>query len=499
MAKVRIRSRMNFKPSSGGAPSDFQLPEGNFIPARMPLNLIYPQSDGTTQSHARHRLMHTVMSYEIPIGVQGGAWPFKYELTTFPTGALIGEVYGDANYGVVTCPAKASGTHNFTVRVTDQDGSTIDITWSAVVDDTKFTFIEDGWGGTKTGTITAPLEDYDDYYKDDASDSTYANQIIVFRGGNYALTGDTGQNGNVEMNTGTKSITHIGYPDESPVINCSTARIYSRGGTSLNDIFVAGIRWEHSRQDVNNAHFFWCTGVLNRCSWWDNYFYDHGFGIVGNDNTTTVFISENATMKYNVLYKGNIHDDYTNNTSNGSIIDIYATSDVLVEENTIKNSSASYGIWMKNTSENVSVRANIGIDNVTGRCCSIGYGTATLVDPNNHEVCWNQFANSSGAADCLYWSSNSANANDHYDSYIFRNTLANARSRVRYPGIENRETDGNVVINNSLSDWDTSIQTTNDVDNLLGSTSDGIIDSSGLLVGTSRTTHLGTKGHEVSA
>jgi len=206
----------------------WQLPTDNYVSQRMPLNLVYPRPDSETQIHARHRLMHTVMPYRIPIGIQGGAWPFKYELTTYPTGATIGETHGTSDYGVVNCPGLASGTHSFVVRVTAQDGNYIDVEWSAVVDDSKFTFIEDGYSGTKTGTITQPLESWADWYQGDNNDSTYANQVIVFRGGNYTAVGDPGDIYNCEINTGIKTPSLIGYPNETPVVDMSGCKILTR-------------------------------------------------------------------------------------------------------------------------------------------------------------------------------------------------------------------------------------------------------------------------------
>ncbi len=487
---------------SGGPSVDtegegWRLATGHFIPAKMTPVAVYPRPDSETQAHARHRHAHPDFEYVIPIGIQGGAWPFKYELTVFPTGATIGEFYGGADYGVIKwTPTDSSGVKTFTVKVTDQDLTVTYLTWTTTIATTQFTFIQDGWGGTKTGTIAEPLEDYADFYLGDEDDATYANQIIVFRGGSYLLAGDTSSSDNADMNTGVKTPSYIGYPDETPIVDCSQTKIFARGGTNVNDLFVAGIRWENSRQDVNNAHFFWITGTADRVTFDDNYFYNHGVGLVGNDNSAAVFASNSGSTKYYYLYKRNVHDAFTmTKTDNAGYVDFYYTQYTVVEENIAKNSSGGQGFWMKYTDSFVTIRANEAYDNVTGTQFTLGYGSA---DHHDHEICWNRFYIPTGDSSIKLFLAITSTLSQgiHYNTSIYRNTFVNGYSWVRFPGIENYQTDGNVVVSDSLSPWDTAIMDT-DYANLTGSESDGITDSTGLLINAYRAAHLGTTGHEV--
>lgn len=80
---------------------EWKLPDGNFILAKMPMHIVYPRADSETGAFVRHKFAHPNLRYEIPIGVQGGAWPFKYELLQAPNGATIGEVYVNENYGSI--------------------------------------------------------------------------------------------------------------------------------------------------------------------------------------------------------------------------------------------------------------------------------------------------------------------------------------------------------------------------------------------------------------
>lgn len=485
----------------GGFDVLWKLDEGHFISAKMPLAVIYPRPDVETQSHARHRVFHSSMPYRIPIGVQGGAWPFKYEIIDAPTGATIGQHYGDDDYGILHwVPSGETGTQSFTVRITDQDYNTIDVTWSSTLDDSAFVFIQDGYAGTQVGTISQPLEDYSDYYLNDSSDSTYADKVIVFRGGNYSVIGDAGQNGNVEMNSGTKSPSHIGYPGETAVLDFSTAKIFSRGGTSTADITVIGLTLQNSRTDVANEHFFWLTGSgTDRATFAENTFANMTSGTAGTDNTTTVFLSDISRLKNNFLYKQNILDNIDTGAANGSYVDLYYVEYALIEENYAKNSNNGHGFWAKGSTKFVTVRANEAWENIADGGIEVGYGSESPELPHDHEVCWNRVVFPAGntSINTILWSGSNAYQGQFYNSFIYRNTFVNGSAWIRFNGAENYVVEANVVVSDMSSRWNTSImdQTT---PNIFGAESDGITDSNGVLQGSYRTNNLGTRGHEVA-
>jgi len=478
---------------------EFPLPASNFVKAKMPMHLVYPRPDNETQSHARHRWAHPSMKFEIPIGVQGGAWPFKYEIIEGPVGAVIGEYYGDTDYGSISwTPTDASGTHAFKVRITDQELNTVEANWNVSIDSNQFIFIQDGYTGNKVGTISEPLEDVVDWYKSDRNDKTYHNKIIVFRSGNYSLLGAASDNYNIRLNANSKTPSLIGYPNETARVNASNAKILTDNG-SLKDLFIAGIRWESSRQDVNNAHFFWAVGDVTRSTWWNNYFYDHGPGIKGTDNTTAVFVSSTDVHKRNILYKNNIHDNFHNTGSNGSYVDMYYSSYVLIEGNSAKNSGNSYGFWAKGTTSFVSIRANEAVNNITNGGVTVGYGSESPEVPFNHEVCWNRisFPRNNSAPTTLKWAMSNSYGGNTYNSFIYRNTFVNGSAMVRFKGNENYEVDANVVVSNNLNRWDTDIMTEANP-SITGDENAEITDQTGKLVGNYRQNYLGKMGFEIS-
>jgi hypothetical protein len=431
----------------------FPLPESNFVKAKMPMHLIYPRPDTETQSHARHRWAHPLMSYEIPVGVQGGAWPFKYELVKAPIGAQIGSLHGDENYGSITwTPATATGTEEFIVRITDQELTTVEAKWKVTVDPSMFVFIKAGASGAKTGTINDPLGSIADWYKA-PNDGTYLNKIVVFRGGNYNLVGNPAERNNLRLLKEYKTPSLIGFPGEEPIFDASTTKVMVG---DLLDIFIAGITWKNARQDVADAHFLWLTGAVSRATFWRNHFKDMKHGLVGSDNTGPVFISSTTIAKDYILYKENNHTGIINKGYNGHYFDVYRARYVLVEQNNASNSSSGNGFWMKATVAFVTVRANNAYENVSGSQITVGYGLEAIDVPYNHEICWNKVMvplSQDGPAIMIVGSN--ANQGKTYNTYLYRNTIVNGYSVVRFMGRTPFETDANVIVTEKANHWNT--------------------------------------------
>lgn len=435
----------------------FPLPLGYYIPAKMPMNVIFPRPDGETQSFARQKWAHTGFSYQIPIGVQGGAWPFKYEIITGL--GSIGQYYGQPNYGVYTVDntlLSSGQTYSYTIRVTDQGGASVDISRSFTVDDTKFIFIQDGYVGTKVGTITQPLEDIPDWWGASVSNATYHNKIIVFRSGQYTTTLNPAENsGNMRLQASTKTNQVIAYPNETPVWDMSTCKILD-DNTASNDLYFCGITFKNARNDVNNAHYFWIVGTTNRATWWNNKFIDMSYGIVGDDNTGPIFIATTASTKNYILIKHNTCENVINGTGNGTYFTLFRTSNVLIEENIARNCTTGTGVNAKGTIAFVTIRANMFYENVTGIQLGLGYGAEAGTAPHDHEVCWN---NARCPGNVIQFSNSNVFAGQTYNTFVFRNTLQGASGTCQYVGIENFETDANILNFSSYTNWNESIQT----------------------------------------
>jgi len=497
--------------STNGTPSTiaFPLATGQFVAAKMPMHTIYPRPNTETDTDARHRWISTEFDYEIPIGVQGGAWPFKYEIITAPTGTTVGEYYTDLDYGVLKLDASAlSGSQSFTVRVTDQELNTVDLSWTAMVDDTKFVYIQDGYAGTQVGTKAQPLEDFSDWYLNDVSDNTYAGRIVVMRGGNYLMDGDgawvSGEFvNNVDLSGGNKTKAFIGYPGEAPIVDCVYSKVVTGSGSDGQDVFVAGIEWYNARPDSDNSHFFWMQGECSRSSFWNNTFDTLSQGLIGNDNNAAIFWVHSATKKENLLVKSNTFENINNVTGgNGGYIDMYFTDYILVESNTAKNSATGYGFWIKAVNAFITVRDNVAVDNVSGDQIQMTMGNASETIPHDQEVCYNRLMVTEGDITCFLWAASNGWQDSHYNTFMYRNSIVNGRPTLRFVGATNYELDNNLIIGDNVDTFYDPFGTViaDAVGDILFDsdviTVSDIVDNEAKMVGATRTANLGTAGSE---
>lgn len=471
---------------------DFPLRAGYFIPAKMPMSLIYPRPDGETPSHARHRNFHSQMTYEIPIGIQGGAWPFKYEILTAPTGATIGQYYGTTNYGVISwTPSGQTGSQSFSVRATDCDGDTFTVDWTSSLDDSAFVFVQDGYAGTKVGTITQPLEDIPDWYKDSNTDATYANKIIVFRTGTYNATGNSAANpANIVLSTPYKTPSIMAFPGESAVWDMTNAKIYDNSG--IDDIFSAGIHFRYARNDVANAQYFWLAAESNRCTWFKCKFTDMDYGINGGDNTGPLFGGSTVNNKSYYYVVDCLFEDINNNGVNGGFHDFYMTDYIVTERNTVKNCNSAYGFWLKTSRSFISVRGNICLEGNQGGMITLAMGALTGGGaPHDIEICYNAISVPTAQdQDCLTICNDTDWENQWYNIYLYRNLIFGGYCRVPgFAGLEPVHTDANIVATSNIARWDTTRQTTT-VSNYVSSVAASISNADGTLKsGTGFATH----------
>ncbi len=478
---------------------DFKIE--NPIPAKMPMHVVFPRPDTETQTHARHRWAHPQMRYEIPIGVQGGAWPFKYELLQAPIGAQVGQTLGEHNYGIVTWTPLTNSHQEYTfkVRVIDQFLDTVELVWQVSVDPNQFVFIQDGWRGERIGTISEPLAEFSDWYKGDRNNSDFHNKIVVFREGHYDLLGDANANNNVRLDAKTKTPSLIGYPDENAVLNASRAKIFT-DTNRLNDVFVGNLRWISSRQDVNNAHFIWAIGEVSRATWWNNTFSNHGPGIKGTDNPAGVFVSNTSHHKKYILYKNNVHEKFFNGIRNGSYVDIYYSSYVLIEQNIARDSDNKCGFWAKGTTSFVTIRANIASHNIKNGGICIGYGKESPEVPNNHEVAFNRivFQRGKPTRTTLLFATERSYEGLTFNSFVYRNSFINGSALLRFLDASTTDIQANVVVSDKLDRWPyTPYKEDSRYYNLTGTEIDEITDSLGNLKGEKREIFYGKLGAEI--
>jgi len=472
------------------------------VPAKMPLNPIFPRPDSETSPDARHRWAHPDFRYEIPIGVQGGAWPFKYEIIAGPTGATIGQYHGDVDYGVVkwTPSAGDNGTKTFTVRVTDQELNTVDLTWTTTIDASKFIFVDSTAASNGTGTISSPLNSFMAMYISD-SDTTYQHNIIVFRAGTYYPVGSSPTQALV--GGAGKPKTWIGFPDEQVNIDFSQSEYLGIGG---DDLFYGGLNFINAKSDANRSWYI-SGGIQDRVTIWNMVF--DGLVSAGGSNHSAIHAGGGTGNGHYWLIKHCTFQNFINpNFTSGAdianfppaYVNLYKLADMLIEENKSSNTYTENGYFLKATTSFVTLRANEIWDNVGGRLINLGYDWTGGEVPHDHEICWNQIIDDPEHTDfAVQIITGSGYANTNYNTWFYRNTLVGVRHRFRYFLNDPIHFDGNVVVSTRYGSSDEYATVNHDdgVPSLLSDTR-SIVNLDGTLTGLVRQEWLGVIGHEIS-
>jgi len=418
----------------GGDPAvtNWQLPSANYVAAKRPLQIIQPHPNQTGPDSI-YLWAEPGEKYEVPISAIFGAYPYHFNVDG-PAGMTVGSFLALAQdgvtlirpeiYGVVSFDVPASGMTSFsyTVTITDQQLNAQSVTVNVTVDASKFVHLAPLGVGVGDGSSGSPLGSFEDVWKNDNADATYAGKILRIHGGNYNLKGDPNNNGNVVFDGALKPKVWVAKSGETPVFDCSTAKILFNDG-NMDDCAFIGNKFINGRQDVGNAHFIWVTSNPERMLIWRNEFRNLGYGTDGRDNPACIFISSSGAVNPVVL--SNEFYELPPGQGNGvAAYDTYNILEGLFEDNYADNSTADYLFWHKGQHVYCTIRSNRVGPNFTGKnalCLSFGAdGGASLDDGFTHgvEICYNQIASASTSF-FMAWSSTS---DTHYDIWAYRNS-----------------------------------------------------------------------------
>lgn len=237
----------------------WRLPEGYFVSAKMPMTIVHPRSFRTedggdeTSEFARHKHAYPGIEYRIPISIQGGAYPFYYEVLEGPSGMSIGQQYGDPNYGeLYWTPVNQNGSHLVRILITDQDLTQRVAEWTISVGTEQFVFVDSGAEPGGDGTISSPLNKFSDLHGgvypgngalgNEGTDA-FAGKIAYLRGGTYEVA---------DIPTPWLSFTAssprviLGYPGESADVDTTNGQMR----VSVPDFFIGNVIVRHA-PDLN--------------------------------------------------------------------------------------------------------------------------------------------------------------------------------------------------------------------------------------------------------
>lgn len=356
---------------SEGGGGAWQLAAGHWVAANQTLRVVYPRPNAETSSYSRHRKAYydavNSIQYRIPVGVMGGAYPYRYQCTTCPSGASIGEAYGDANYGVFTwTPGGVFSGEPISITVTDQALSTVSVTWTIDTSSSTSDFVFVSTSGndtTGTGAIGAPFATLQKVLGTTAASSTYPGRIVYFRTGTYAVTSQTGASiaGTSHINSGTKPVAFIGYPGETVTWSFTNAALYANS----DDLFFDSLIWDDgvaTRDNMQNlvadtnTHRFTASRISITNP--DN-------GDVVDDNATGIIFSNTGSYRDYTYIVDSSESGRTRDGGNciGFAV-MFSARYFLAERNTI-NSGASHDLWLKQGTHTSERRLNTVVNTNT--------------------------------------------------------------------------------------------------------------------------------------
>lgn len=254
-----------------GLPQDeWRLPTTHFVRAKMPMTLVHPRPDNETNAWARHRKAYPGLEYRIPVAVQGGAYPFYYEIVEAPEGMTIGKTVWETDYGVLSwTPEIGENGRSFpvTIRIYGQEyGREVAETVGPTFVDAKFVikvtnstddfiFVDHSVERSGDGSISAPLKTLKETYGDGSSTQvTYPGRAVYLRAGVYeTLTDDWFANkGYAHLQGERTPMVFLGFPSEMVEIDFTNGTFYSEIGG--NDHYVAGLRLSNTSQRARGYH-----------------------------------------------------------------------------------------------------------------------------------------------------------------------------------------------------------------------------------------------------
>lgn len=395
-------------PGGGGA---WQLAAGHWIPAKMPPVIIHPRPDGERDAFERCGRAPSGIEWRIPIVVQGGAWPFHYEITAAGgSGAVIGADYGDTDYGIIKIVNPAVGAYSLSVRVTDQDGTIVTRDWTLNVIDrentTYFLFVNAAAGAGGNGSYTTPFNGIDDWYGADRQNATYVGRQCFYYNGTYTFPdlawNTNGTGAKIDFKTG-KPVVHIAVVGQSPVWDLeSEAMLDINGGGVLSGIAFCGIEIINFRHFVTSAAFYrksaiHLSGQTARTLFFEGT-YDGGGLTSSQDgsNSAPIMYKQTAGAARH-SYCAVVNNEFYRCTDTDTVL-CYDVTNMVYEGNRITGgmtlvANGGWGVYLKGSGtgldqESITIRNNVGIEGtITRPLCRIDASG----DPTNVEVCWNSW------------------------------------------------------------------------------------------------------------
>lgn len=366
----------------------FLLPV-NVYAANSALEISQPRSGLDVKN--RYYKAYPGLEYNVRAAVIGGAYPFYYELLTAPTGMTINSRTGEI---VWLSPGASVTPYPVSLRVTDQEGTTVSVAWTITVTSDGFRFIDPVHGKSAQdggdGTSGNPWKSLKDMYQGDIYASKtlagYQYQFIYFRAGTYTMDAYIEESGRVPLVGNLKPQVWLAYPGESPVLDLSAAMISIYSGGS--NTYIDGLTF------INMSNGY-SMGISIDSSTTNVTFRRNVFrslpATAGSNNQSCLFLTRAGKGSYFVA-----QDNAFNDIHHAYGILGYDSDKVLIENNTLSAFNeggygvSTHGIGPKMNNSYWSIRGNYSYNMNTAGSVWVD----TYTDTNNIEISFNRLLDS---------------------------------------------------------------------------------------------------------
>lgn len=364
--------------SNEGVATTPQIPVGDFpyAPSRVYMKINNPRPMAELGTKSRYRWNHSVMPYEVPICMLGGAPPFKFTHTGIGYLVQRSPAFNPnmVSWAEVHVPANTAG--DYTVTAIDTEGTEVSVTITVVVDDTHFAFVAPGGNGN--GTIGSPFGSTQDVYGvDGLALSAYREKTIVLREGDHPAPVDDypDPSQQIPLDMG-KPTQWMGYPGETatmvqlPQPDGLNARGFNNnvsGRTTGQPRAITDMYWANLNITGGASFCRWLYDINKRHVWWQLLFRDVEAWDWGVTNTGGI-IYLNGNHQHISVNDVEFRNYIRTNTNNVAGLEFYTTAYLNIDGIKYDDFHISHGTFIKATCEEVTVTSEEAwLTNTTSR------------------------------------------------------------------------------------------------------------------------------------
>lgn len=361
---------------AGDSIADWRLPADYRSAARMPMHLVHPRNaDSADWSMGKNA--HPGVRWEIPIVIQGGAWPFRHEIIDdggangLTIGGELERVRDDGfvvhritdQYGRLRWDNPQAGQYEVLLRVTDQELNTIDVPISLTVGTEGWIFVDaDSGDDANDGSVTAPFETIQRIH----DGGSQFDDHRVYLAGTVAMDGNR-PNGNLRIAAGSGDdmpapAVWLGWPGRAAVLEAYEGNLV----IDHEDFYLGNLEHRHHadffQDEGQPIHMMTAWSGTDRLTLHDIHFsrFQGNATNTGLGNSSIIMFTDPDFFRDNVAVINNRMSG-----DNGVFTSAYRLRHAVFENNRASGAhfntsdSATWALfWMKRYNENITLRAN---------------------------------------------------------------------------------------------------------------------------------------------